>query len=306
MRKFFGILGKLCCSGCSAAVALLLLSVACDGGGSDKKSEQPVEEAAETIKELNTDSPDSDQYVSISTNMGDIVVKLYRETPLHRKNFVNLVMNGYYDGQIFYRVKPGSLIQTGDGFSRSNPSDPSVGTHDELQSVPEEIEPGERYHKRGALAAASVNQGQYSSGSHFYIIAGGGVNDSKLDESERFIYKEMIERRYIELQLENNDEIRRLNDAGKKDELGKFAGKLKAQAKKELKDKEFKYTKAQRALYKKEGGAPQFDPYYTVFGEVVEGMEVVDAISRVNANPNGLPYSHVVINKMTILDEYAE
>jgi cyclophilin family peptidyl-prolyl cis-trans isomerase len=78
------------------------------------------------------------------------------------------------------------------------------------------------------------------------------------------------------------------------------------QAKKELQGKDFKYTKLQRNLYKKEGGAPQFDPYYTVFGEVLEGLDVVDSISRVRANPNGLPYSHVKITKMTLLDGYAE
>lgn len=285
----------------------VLFLVACGGGNTAVKSSvKPEEPKNDVIKELNTDSPDSDQYVSISTSMGEIVVKLYRGAPLHRKNFINLVMNGYYDGQIFYRVKPGSLIQTGDGFSRTKPDDPSVGTHDDLPSVTEEIDPGKRYHKRGALAAASVNRGQFSSGSHFYIIAGGSVKDNKLDENERLIHKEMIERRYIELQLENNDEIRRLNDAGKKSELGKFAGKLKAQAKKEFKDKEFKYSTAQRKLYKKEGGTPQFDPYYTVFGEVVEGLDVVDAISRVNANPNGLPYEHVKIVKATILEGYAE
>lgn len=288
------------------ALVAVVLFIACGGGGTAEKKSAKAEESVPVVKELNTDSPDSDQYVKISTTMGDIVVKLYRETPLHRKNFVNLVMNGFYDGQIFYRVKPGSLIQTGDGLSRTKPDDPSVGTHDDLPSVTEEIDPGKRYHKRGALAAASVNQGQYSSGSHFYIIAGGSVKDDKLDESERLIYKEMIERRYIELQLENNDEIRKLRDNGKKKELGQLAGKLKAQAKKELQGKDFKYTKSQRNLYKKEGGAPQFDPYYTVFGEVLEGLDVVDSISRVRANPNGLPYSHVKITKMTLLDGYAE
>ena len=83
----------------------MLLSCAGGTATPEKKSTNGLE-----IKDLNTAPPDCDQYVLMSTSRGDVKIKLYRETPLHRKNFINLVMNGYYDGQIFYRVVPGSMI----------------------------------------------------------------------------------------------------------------------------------------------------------------------------------------------------
>lgn len=277
-------------------------------GGGSAKQETVTEEVPVTmeVKELNAESPDCDQYVLMSTSMGDITIKLYRDAPLHRKNFINLVMNGYYDGQVFYRVKGGTLIQAGDYLSAVKPDDPMVGKNDEQPKVASEIDPSKRYHKTGALAAASVNRGEFSSGAHFYIVAGGKVNDEKLDEGERLVHNAQVDHKYIELQLENNDEIRRLKEAGLKKELGQFAGKLKREAEKSFKGKKFAYGKQQRAHYKNVGGAPELDPHYTVFGEVLEGLDVVKAISWVDANPNGLPRQHVKINKITVLNDYSE
>ena len=98
------------------SILAMLLSCAGETATQEKKSSTGFE-----IKDLNTASPDCDQYVLMSTSHGDVKIKLYRETPLHRRNFINLVMNGYYDGQIFYRVVPGAMIQTGDYTSIKNP-----------------------------------------------------------------------------------------------------------------------------------------------------------------------------------------
>ena len=107
-------------------VALFVLGSCAAGGDKEHKVvAQPVAPAG-TVKELNVNSPDSDQYVKLETNMGDIVLKLYRETQGHRKNFINLVMNGYYNGQIFYRVDRGSLIQAGDYTSIKDPDRPDI------------------------------------------------------------------------------------------------------------------------------------------------------------------------------------
>lgn len=287
------------------AIVSLFLAVAC-GGGSQAPKIVTADSTALVIKDLNVNSPDCDQYVLISTTMGDITIKLYREAHLHRKNFINLVMNGFYNGQSFYRVKPGQLIQTGDYTSVENPAKPKIGSTDVEFTVPSEIDPAQRWHKRGSVAAASVNQGEYSSGAHFYIIAGGRVNDDALQQAENFVNKAMVEHRYIQLQLENNDEIRRLRDAGETAELGRLAGRLKNEARAAFRGKEFKYTQEQRRAYRRDGGAPHLDPHYTVFGEVLSGMEVVDSISKVETNPVGRPNNHVIINSITILDDYAQ
>lgn len=293
---------------------LVAASVFCSCGTGDKKSEKPVDKPAEKaslIKELNVNSPDCDQYVVLSTNMGDITVKLYRETPGHRKNFINLVMNGFYDGQLFYRVKKNLLIQTGDYTSRTNPDGADLGVTDVEYTVPSEIDASVRYHKRGAVAAASFNKGDYSSGAHFYIVTGKPATENELKLSEREITDEFVAKKFKELQQPYRQQIQRLNnaakhDAKKKEELSKLVGQLKAEARASAKGNEFKYSAKQRKEYMTTGGLPHLDAFYTVFGEVVEGMDVVDKISAVDATSKGRPRQHVKIDKATILDSYGK
>ena len=141
-----------------------LLCSCASGSDKEQKTEPKPAESPSLVKELNTNSPDSDQYVKMETSMGDVTIKLYRETPGHRKNFINLVMNGFYDGQLFYRVKKELLIQTGDYTSKTKPDAADLGVTDVEFTVPSEIDASKRYHKRGAVAAASFNKGDYSSG----------------------------------------------------------------------------------------------------------------------------------------------
>ncbi|MBO7301141.1 MAG: peptidylprolyl isomerase [Bacteroidaceae bacterium] len=276
---------------------------------------QPVKEEvndnASMIKELNVNSPDSDQYVLMATNMGDIVIKLYRETPGHRKNFINLVMNGFYDGQLFYRVKKDMLIQAGDYTSKSNPNGADLGVTDVDFTVRSEIDPYKRYHKRGALAAASFNKGDFSSGAHFYIVTGKPALENDLKLSERKINEELVNKKFFEVQEPYRQQMHRLNNAAeydvkKKEELSKLVAKLMAEARAAMKGKEFTYSKEQRRMYMKTGGLPHLDAHYTVFGEVVEGMDIVDAISKADATSKGRPRNHIVIKKVTILDNYGK
>lgn len=283
-------------------VVLALLS--CGGSNNSGKQQQ---EPQQLVKQLNVNSPDCDQYVLMSTNYGDIKIKLYRETPLHRKNFINLVMNGFYDGQLFYRVQKNLLIQTGDYTSKTKPDGPELGVTDVEFTVPAEIDPVKRIHKHGALAAASFYRGEKSSGAHFYIVTGKPAKDNELKLSERKINEELVNNKFLEIQKPYRQQIYRLknaaeHDVAKKEELGRLIGRLMSEARAAMKGKEFSYTAAQRNLYKKTGGLPHLDAYYTVFGEVVEGMDVVEKISAVDATSKGRPRSHVVINKVTILD----
>lgn len=286
-----------------AACTLMLVSC---GGGEAKKKENGGN--ASLIKELNVNSPDTDQYLLVKTNHGDFKIKLYRETPGHRKNFVNLVMNSFYDGQLFYRVKKDLLIQTGDYTSKTKPDAADLGVTDVEFTVPSEIDPAKRYHKRGAIAAASFNKGDYSSGAHFYIVTGKAAKENELELSERDINKELVNKKFHEIQIPYRQEIHRLNNAAKHDvkkqqELNRLVSRLMNEARAEVKKNEFSYSAAQRKEYKTTGGLPHLDAHYTVFGEVVEGMDIVEKISMVDATSKGRPRNHVVIEKITLLED---
>lgn len=279
-------------------------------GGEAVKQEQKPKNGLE-IKDLNTESPDCDQYVLMSTSHGDVKIKLYRETPLHRKNFINLVMNGYYDGQIFYRVDPGTLIQTGDYTSVKNRKfRKDMGASDVEYTVPHEIDATKSVHKRGALAAPSHTKGIRSSGGHFYIVSNKKVKETDIDAAEKMYNKELVNKMFLELQKPHIKELNKLSamaevDKEKEKEYKKKITELMNQARKAAAGKEFHYTKAQRSAYLKDGGMPALDPYYTVFGEVVEGMDVVDAISWVSVY-EGRPREDVVIKKITVINDGIE
>lgn len=292
------------------AATFVLYSCGSGNGKVEKTEAQPAEKPS-LVKELNVDSPDSDQYVTLSTNMGDITIKLYRETPGHRKNFINLVMNGFYDGQLFYRVKKDLFIQTGDYTSKTNPDGADLGVTDVDFTVPSEIDVTKRWHKRGAVAAASFNKGDYSSGAHFYIVTGKLANENDLKLSEKQVNEELVTKKFHEVQAPYRQQIHRLNnaakhDAKKKEELSKLVNKLMNEARAAVKGNEFKYSAKQRNEYMKTGGLPHLDAHYTVFGEVVEGMDVVENITMVDATSKGRPRQHVKINKVTIVDNYGK
>lgn len=293
------------------AFASLLLSVSCGDGAKKEQAPAVPQEPASLVKELNVASPDCDQYVLMSTNMGDITIRLYRETPKHRANFINLVMNGFYDGQLFYRVKKDLFIQTGDYTSKTDPDGADLGVTDVDFTVPSEIDAAKRYHKRGAVAAASFNKGDYSSGAHFYIVTGKPAKDNELKLSERKVNEELVTKKFHEVQVPYRQQMLRLNnaakhDAKKKEELSKLVSKLMAEARAAVKGNEFSYSAKQRKEYFNTGGLPHLDAYYTVFGEVVDGMDVVDRISLVDATSKGRPRQHVKIEKVTILEDYGK
>ena len=279
-------------------------------GGSAVKQEKTASKGLE-IKELNTESPDCDQYVLMSTSRGDVKIKLYRNAPQHRKNFINLVMNGYYNGQIFYRVDPGTLIQAGDYTSVKNRKfRKDMGASDVDYTVPHEIDAAERVHKRGALAAPSHSKGIRSSGGHFFIVSNKKVKEADIDAAEKLYNKELVNKMFLEVQKPHSKELSKLSamaevDKEKEKEYKKKITELMNEARKLVKGKEFHYTKAQRNAYLKDGGMPALDPYYTVFGEVVEGMDVVDAISWVSVY-EGRPREDIVIKKITVINDKTE
>ena len=187
------------------------------------------------------------QSYTIETNLGNIQVKLYDQTPLHTENFEKLVAEQLYDSVLFHRIIPGFMIQTG------NPATKPASNMDSLMNelnytVPAEFIP-EYFHKKGALAAArtgdAVNPEKRSSSSQFYIVQGRTYTDEELDQIEERVH--------------------------------------------------IKFSEYQREIYKTIGGAPFLDQNYTVFGEVVSGLDVVDAIASVPTGPRDFPEKDVRI-----------
>ncbi len=190
--------------------------------------------------------PPEDCLVLMETSFGNMLIKLFEETPKHQENFVKLVEEGYYDSLLFHRVIDGFMIQGGDPASKNAPAGKPLGMGGPGYTVPAEFVDS-LMHQKGALAAArtgdNVNPQKASSGSQFYIVHGGELNDAMLNE------------------IESRKGIR--------------------------------YTKKEKETYLKNGGAPFLDREYTVFGQVIEGLEIIDKIAKVPKDGRDRPKNDI-------------
>ena len=246
--------------------------------------------------------------VKIETSKGDIIVELYNDTPKHKANFLKLAKNGTYEGTLFHRVIKDFMIQAGDPNSKTATKDQQLGDGDVGYTIPAEFVYPKRFHKRGALAAArqgdQVNPKKESSGCQFYIVTGQVYNDSTIVNMEKRKNYNVLNAAFTQLVMKNRDEILNLQKKGDEKALMAMQDKLLAQAREQIKDEpEFKFTPEQAEAYTTIGGTPHLDGEYTVFGEVVEGMDVVDEIQKVDTNPADRPIDDVVIKKVTVLED---
>ena len=191
------------------------------------------------------------QYVRITTSKGEVVIKLYNETPLHRDNFLKLAKAGFFNGTLFHRVIKAFMIQGGDPDSRNATPEASLGEGGLKYTIPAEFVDS-LFHKKGVLAAAregdDVNPTKASSSSQFYIVQGKVWNDSTLNAIE--------------------------------------AKRMK-----------FKIPEGHRDVYKTIGGSPHLDRNYTVFGEVISGLAMVDRIAETPTGKGDRPKEDI---KMTV------
>ncbi len=251
----------------------------------------------------NTD--DNMTKVELKTTMGDIVVELYNETPQHRDNFIKLVEAGYYDGVLFHRVIKDFMIQTGDGNSKTAGPEVPLGDGDPGYTIEAEFVYPKYFHKRGALAAArtadQVNPERRSSGSQFYIVTGKIYSSDELNMmSQRLenMQKQDIFRRLV---AENGDKIKELQQNQDNDGLQALQNELIQKTEAEAAEKPFKMTDEQINAYTSVGGTPHLDGQYTVFGEVIKGMDVVDKIQCTPTGKADRPTTDVKIIKARIL-----
>lgn len=245
--------------------------------------------------------------VKIETSAGDIKVKLYNETPKHRDNFIKLVKEGTYEGTLFHRVIKDFMIQAGDPESKNAPKGKMLGAGDVGYTVPAEFVYPKFFHKKGALSAArqgdAVNPKKESSGCQFYIVTGKVYNDSTLLQMERQMNENKVSVFFNELAKKHMKEIYKIRKANDEDGLYDLQEKLIAQAQElAAKEPEFRFTPEQVEAYTTVGGTPHLDGEYTVFGEVVEGMDVVDKIQQVKTDRSDRPEEDVKIIKATILE----
>jgi peptidylprolyl isomerase len=254
---------------------------------------------------LLTSCPGSGQkeaVVLIQTTLGDIEVKLFNETPLHRDNFLQLVQEGYYDNQLFHRVISEFMIQSGDPHSVGAGPDAMLGNGGPGYTVPAEFNTS-FFHKKGALAAArqgdQVNPEQASSGSQFYIVQGRIWTDEELDGIEQRMnqmYQQSLFFRYFSMEQEENKQRSEPLDI---QEMQQKA--MLSMQEQWLNEEPRKIPEAHREVYKSIGGAPHLDESYTVFGEVTKGIETIDRIAAVPTNPSNRPLQDIRIKKVKII-----
>lgn len=242
--------------------------------------------------------------VKLETTMGNITVALYNETPKHRDNFIKLVKEGVYDSTLFHRVIKQFMIQAGDPDSKNASDTAMLGSGDVGYTIPAEFNP-KFFHKKGVLAAArqgdDVNPEKASSGCQFYIVTGRKFTEPQLLGMENKINEQREEALFDSLARQHMKEIYKMRKAGDNAGLLELQDNLEAQAR-ELADKEekFRFTPEQIKAYSTIGGAPHLDGSYTVFGEVTEGMEVVDNIEIAKTNRADRPIENIRILKASI------
>jgi cyclophilin family peptidyl-prolyl cis-trans isomerase len=233
--------------------------------------------------------------------LGEIRIKLYDETPHHRDNFIRLINSSFYDGISFHRIIKNFMIQAGDPLTKSG-SLKNISDSLKTYTIPAEFN-NKYFHKKGALAAArqgnDVNPSMRSSGTQFYIVQGVKLSDDELNLAEQKINSNMKQNCFSRLLKETSDSVT-------------LAGKTLTDA--EIQDiasvkmfqylttyKEYRISEEQRNVYKTIGGTPRLDGTYTVFGEVTEGLDILDKIADVQTDSNDKPLTDIKIIKIKIV-----
>ncbi|MCQ2134526.1 MAG: peptidylprolyl isomerase [Bacteroidales bacterium] len=198
--------------------------------------------------------------VRIETSMGNVKVVLYNDTPIHRDNFLKLVDEHFYDGILFHRVINNFMDQFGDPDSKTAAPGAPLGESDAGYTLPAEILP-HHIHKRGAMNAARQ---------------GNDVNPERESSGSQFC---LFMGRQFDDDAQLDSVVNKVNSSWRK-------------------DCPLVLTDEQREIYKTLGGSPHLDGEYTVFGEIIEGQDVVDAIAGVPTDSLDRPVSDVRIITM--------
>ena len=276
-------------------VMLTITFMSCSAGNAEGSASAPAKN--KTDKKMTK--------VKLETSLGDIIVELYNETPQHRDNFIKLVKEGYYDGVLFHRVIKDFMIQAGDGNSKNAGPETTLGDGDPGYTIEAEFVYPKYFHKRGALAAArtgdQVNPERRSSGSQFYIVTGKIFSSDDLNSMIKGMTDMKKQEVFRRLVTENSAKITQLQETQDSAGLHALQNELIQQTEAEVAKENFSFTDEQINAYTSVGGAPHLDGQYTVFGEVISGMDVVDKIQNTTTGRQNRPTVDIKIVKATIV-----
>ena len=237
----------------------------------------------------------------ISTNFGDMKFRLFDDTPKHRDAFINLAEEGYYDGTLFYRVIQDYLIQGGSRSSRNAAPGKRIGYGDPDKTVDDEILSC-YFHKKGALCAPrqpdEVNPFKQSDISQFYIVKGQVFSPGAVDTLELAVNRPIRNKVYNQVMTASvKAQLKQLKEEKKVKEFRDLADELKKQIDTEyyLQPGRLEFSELQRKAYTTVGGYPDLDGKYTIFGECIEGFEVIDKIAALKTDENDRPFQDVKI-----------
>lgn len=239
----------------------------------------------------------TDSEVLLRTSEGDILVRLYDDTPAHRDNFLKLASEGFYDGVLFHRVINQFMVQAGDPNSKNPDNKLPLGAGDPNYTLPAEIHYPQHFHKYGALAAArtgdQVNPERRSSGSQFYIVTGRPYAPEQMQQLQESLKNKAYQAYFQNLVEENWPRITELRNAGDEAALNALSEELKNRTLAECHPEEMPAEIVE--TYTRIGGTPHLDGDYTVFGEVVSGMDVVERIQKAATDGSDRPVQDIRI-----------
>lgn len=241
--------------------------------------------------------------IRVETSEGNIRIRLYDETPLHRENMVKLAREGFYEGILFHRVIRDFMIQAGDPASKEARPGAILGDKDNGYTLKAEILP-EYFHKKGVLAAAresdNINPEWNSSGSHFYLVQGKVFTPAALTAEVEKINNKRYTALFNRLKAARQGEIIKYQSAEDYDHLMQINRELSDATREQFEKVKLTLSPEQEKAYTTVGGTPHLDGEYTVFGEIVEGMEIMEKIAATPTDENYRPVQDVVIRKMIV------
>lgn len=275
------------------AAATLGVTCACS-----QNNNTAATQAADTIMQYQPSVEDpKDAIVELKTSLGDIEIELYNDTPLHRDNFLKLVGEGFYDGVLFHRVINDFMIQTGDPDSKTATPGEHLGAGDPGYTITAEIDYPKHYHKKGSLAAArtgdAMNPEFRSSGSQFYIVTGRTASERQLEGMYMQKMNDKLAATFRKLSMEHRDSITAMQQRRDTVGLENLRQQLIRQTEETVKPEPLPGNI--KKDYTTIGGTPHLDGTYTVFGQVLKGLDVVDKIQKVTTDESDRPVEDVKI-----------
>lgn len=233
--------------------------------------------------------------VLIETNLGNITVMLYDDTPNHRDMFMRLVNSGHYDGTLFYRVIKDFVVQGGSSSSKKAVKGSHIG-YGKSVNINSEFRDN-RFHKKGALCAPrqpqEINHFKKSDIGQFYFAVGRIVPPQELEMVEKKVnvpIKRKLKAKYYTPRKAELDSLKKNDPREFNAQLREIKSQIAVQY---ALEETLEFPDELKEAYTTLGGIPTLDGEYTVFGEIINGMDVLDRIVNLKTDKNDRPYTDV-------------